>query len=223
MILKERLLQCRLVRYLALARPSRGALSQLGWFDVDKQELKISGPNAIPWFVYGAIDFIDQTLSPTLSVLELGGGSSTLFWLSRGNKVTTVESDESWIEAIYEHTSSLVNHELLHLNPISPESLSRHLEKKFDVIVNDFNGGGDRGSLVEWIRDSLEEGGWIIWDNSDREQYSEALAQLHQEGFGELKFFGLGPINAYATQTSILSRRIPQRDWETIPKRSIKY
>lgn len=215
MNLKDYLLRLRLVRFLALARTSKSALSQLGWFEVDLKHLRISGHRPIPWMVYGAIDFIDQTISPELRVLELGGGSSTLFWLSRGNKVTTVESSLPWLEVIKRQTDDYPNHVLFHIDPITSRALSMHLKSKFDVIVNDFS-GGDRASIARWLLEHIEEDGWIIWDNSEREECASAIAELHREGFGELKFFGLGPINPYAWQTSILSRKIARQEWETI-------
>ena len=47
--------------FLGLFRTKDGALGQLGWKSVSVQRLRISGENPVPWFVYGAIDFIEHT------------------------------------------------------------------------------------------------------------------------------------------------------------------
>ena len=71
--LKAFLVRFRFVRFLALAR-NHGTLGQLGWLHVDFEDLLLSGEEPIPWFSYGAIDYLNQTISPNSSVLELGGG-----------------------------------------------------------------------------------------------------------------------------------------------------
>lgn len=62
------------LRFLGLFRTKNGALGQLGWKYVNLQSLRISGQKPVPWFVYGAIDFVEHTISPEAYVLELGGG-----------------------------------------------------------------------------------------------------------------------------------------------------
>jgi len=72
--------------------------------------------------------------------------------------------------------------------------------KTFDVLVIDHS--GDRTTAVTDYLPFLSETGFVIFDNSDRPEYQEGLHFLTDAGFSKLDFFGLGPINAYGSQTS---------------------
>ena len=45
----------------------------------------------------------------------------------------------------------------------------------------------------------------MIWDNSDRDEYHDGVNDLKLHGWKGIDFFGLGPINAYASQTTIFT------------------
>jgi hypothetical protein len=220
---KDILLRSNLIRFLATGRRSNGTLGQLGWLDVNFERLLISGDNPAPWFTYGAIEYIDQTVAPSLKVLELGGGASTKYWLDRGNKTVTIESDPSWASQLETELANYPEWEMHLIQDINSHSLARLEGQKFDVIVNDFNGGTGRENLNQWMLDHLAVGGVIIWDNSDRKAYAKAIRDLEELGFGKLSFFGLGPVNSYAWETSILSRSIKSPAWKTRSNSTINY
>jgi hypothetical protein len=46
----------------------------------------------------------------------------------------------------------------------------------------------------------------IIWDNSERERYSEGIETLKSRGFRQLRFTGFSPIDFMESETSILYR-----------------
>jgi hypothetical protein len=224
MVLAEWWLKNNLVRLLALARKEKGALGQLGWFGVDLQNLAISGKRRVPWLTYGAIDFIEHSISPKARVLELGGGSSTAFWVDRGNPLTTVETNPDWAKKIQDTLGVDPGLFKLIVTPMESEDELCELEGElFDVILNDFVGGIPRHELAAWIVKHVSKDGYIIWDNSDRVDCRPALESLRQEGFEELAFFGLGPGNSYAFQTSILSKRFQKRDWAVPSRQVINY
>jgi hypothetical protein len=74
-------------------------------------------------------------------------------------------------------------------------------DRKFDVVVND--GIGDRTSIAELLLESLLPGGIMVWDNSERLEYANTISKIKDCRWKELSFHGLGPINAYASSTSI--------------------
>ncbi len=94
-----RILGSKTFRFLRLFR-KKSALWQLGWVDLNTSRLRYSGKRPVPWFTYGAIDFIDYQIPPSVRVLELGGGGSTLFWLQKGATVVTIESDVNWLTVL---------------------------------------------------------------------------------------------------------------------------
>ena len=50
----------------------------------------------LPWFSWPSIRFLSGWLRPTYSVLEFGGGGSTVFFSARARRVVTIESDPAW-------------------------------------------------------------------------------------------------------------------------------
>lgn len=188
------------------------ALEQLGW-NISRRAREArdySGP--IPWMVYSSIHYLDQTVPLNGNVLEIGGGGSTLWWLSRGNSVTTVETENEWASDLSKKILSTQESEkwtLKEIQTINSKNLEFAIENhKFDVIVND--GLGDRTGLIQLLTDALNPGGIIVWDNSDRVEFQESLDELKELGFGRLDFFGFGPINAYCWMTSVFSKDFSQ-------------
>ena len=107
------------------------------------------------------------------------------------------------------------------MDGISPAALDELGLGKFDVIVNDFN--GDRTSVTSWAETSISNSGFIVWDNSDRPKDKKAVQELKLRGLGHIDFFGMSPINSFATQTSVLSRSLVSPDWKIREKRTIEY
>lgn len=190
------------LRFLALYRDQGGTLGQLGWKRIYMDRFLVSGRDAVPWIVYGAIDFLEHQVAPEASVLELGGGASTAFWLERGNNVTMVETDPQWFKKImsaYGENPRLTGYLL---EDITPDQLDKLQLGTFDVIVNDFN-GSSRQIVANWILNHLNPDSYVVWDNSDRLAYSSGLEKLRNAGLGHVSFFGLAPINSYASETTV--------------------
>jgi hypothetical protein len=96
-------------------------------------------------------------------------------------------------------------HKIIHIPKEDLKLIVDELENEFfDVVIND--GSGDRASIGEYLATKVQEDGIIIWDNSERETDRKAIEHLKLNGWKALEFYGLGPINAYAWQTSILYR-----------------
>jgi hypothetical protein len=56
-----------------------------------------------PWINYEAIEFLDRFIGNQSHVFEYGGGASTLYFLSKGARVFTVEHDEKWLDILHNH------------------------------------------------------------------------------------------------------------------------
>jgi hypothetical protein len=168
------------------------------------KSLDLDGPT--PWWSYSCTSFLDQVVPTTSSVLEIGGGASTAWWASRGNSVTTLETDAHWAsvqrQANQQYASRTEVQEIPDLNPSTLIPLLAG--KTFDVVVND--GSGNRSDLASVLSSSLASDGIFIWDNSDRPEYAQGMQDLVLAGFRPLHFFGLSPISAYASKTTIFSK-----------------
>lgn len=182
------------------------ALTQFGWPESRRRAISADNHGPVPWWCYGLTHFLDQMVSTDSKVLEIGGGASSEWWLARGNHVTTIESDQDWSAVIGRSCAAWSGrHRLVTEGNTSPAALAQLLEdEKFDVVVND--GAGDRGSLALVLTHATNDDGLLVWDNSDRSSDRIAISQLNASGWRSLEFFGIGPINAYASKSTVLYR-----------------
>ncbi|MEM9128158.1 MAG: FkbM family methyltransferase [Pseudomonadota bacterium] len=82
----------------------------------------------------------------------------------------------------------------------------------FDVVVVD----GMARILSTWAAiQHFRRGGFIIFDNADRDEYRPAYDMLEEAGYRRLDFWGLGPINPYEWCTSVFyhAQRFTQSRW----------
>lgn len=179
------------------------ALEQISWNTSRKMRSAVLNGDPVPWWTYSSIQFIDQFVSEYAEVLEIGGGNSTIFWINRGNKVLTLETNIQWIQTILGSSINQTSlHELIHIRDESNDCIKQSVaNRKFDVVVND--GIGDRTQIADYLLEILNPGGILVWDNSERIEYSDKISEIKNRGWRELSFHGMGPINAYASSTSI--------------------
>lgn len=75
----------------------------------------------------------------------------------------------------------------------------------FNIIVVD----GMARVLTSWLASrQLADDGIIVFDNSDRDEYSDAYRYLEKVGFVRIDFSGLGPLNTYEWCTSIFVKSL---------------
>lgn len=180
-------------------------LSQLDWPASRDEQRSRSFGRSIPWWSYSCTHFLEQVVPVEASVLEFGGGASTVWWLERGNRVTTLESSPQWIESVRESCASHIDRlDLMVADFDKPESVSAAVDGPFDVIVIDNE--GPRTPLVAIAIELVSDDGLIILDNADRDDYSQGVLDLEEAGFRRLDFFGLAPISAYASVTALFTK-----------------
>lgn len=189
----------------SLSLRNKGYLFEVGWFESLRRNAAIDREgNPIPWITYPCLGFLDERVKEDFVVFEFGSGNSTLWWARRAAKVVSCEHDPDW----YAHVLARVpqNVELNHV-PLDYGGLySGHIKKYgqfFDVIFVD---GRDRVNCVRNSVGALKPGGVIILDNSDVDDYREALDLMCNEGFRRIDFIGHGPISASVWRTSVFYR-----------------
>lgn len=80
-------------------------LKPSGWLrSRDTQTPQTNSGDIVPWFTYGAIEFLRLVVRESDNVFEFGSGYSTLWWEKKANSVHSVEHDPAW----YEHIKSKV-------------------------------------------------------------------------------------------------------------------
>lgn len=155
---------------------------------------------ALPWFTYPALDYLDQLDLQSLTMLEWGSGNSSLFFAGRVSKLCSIEHDWEWFNQI--KALNLSNQELLHVEQERYAEAACGFNTVFDVILID---GIERLACSKIAVSLLSRRGIIILDNSDR--HPDIAEEFRKRDFIEVDFHGFGPINSYTWTTSIFFSR----------------
>lgn len=172
----------------------------------------------IPWYTYPATEQLAKWDFSACDVLEYGSGNSTLWWGARARTVTAVENSQEWYEQVRPRLAENVTLLLREVDMEHPDpaQVERYVEAvdglgEFDVIVVDgVNLEGVRQACAMRALGHLRPGGLFIVDNAD--WLPETCRKMRAEGFIEMDFCGLGPLNGHAETTSLFVKgdlRIP--------------
>lgn len=176
----------------------------------------------LPWWTFGAIDYVDAVLRERggcMTVFEYGSGASTLWLARRCHSVHSVEHDPDWAAQTRRLCQQFGN-VIIAEAPAIPASAStrcrseragwtalsfdRYVESiraypvDFDLIVID---GRCRAECLTEARRKLKAGGLIVFDNSNRRRYRDAISDARLEA----KIFrGLVPGLPFPGETTVL-------------------
>lgn len=190
----------------ALVRLARnGYLAQTGWMRAFYEQSPVNRAGLpIPWFTYPALTFLEARTRPSFSVFEWGSGSSTLWWASRVNRIISCEHDLIW----YHRLKSRLPHNV-ELRLVPPDGTSQYAAEihntqgYFDVVVID---GIERIDCARTALDRLHSSGVIVFDDTDRTQYTGAFDALAAKGFRRIDFPGMKAMSLSCSCTSIFYR-----------------
>lgn len=168
-------------------------LVSTGWLrSAQAKEAIDADGEPVPWITYPAIEMLKRLVRPDWRVFEYGCGNSTLWWRKRCVTVESVEHDAGYAAAFG------AQHAIGDAYVAAPNG-------PYDVIVID---GEERiACAINAIAHSTPNG-IIVFDNSDRDEYSAGYAALTRAGFARIDFSGLGPINPYGWTTSLFVRSL---------------
>lgn len=144
----------------------------------------------LPWYSYPCVDFLRFREFTEKSVLEFGGGQSTLWWASKARLVVTLEGDEVWCsELVLRAPDNVqVHHTPTESRAANVAAVQRALTEvgldRYDVIVID---GLYRRELVPIAIERLSEDGIIICDDAEGYGFFEAF---RSSGLARVDFFG---------------------------------
>jgi hypothetical protein len=147
----------------------------------------------LPWYTYPAIDFLKDRNYAGKTVLEFGGGQSTLWWAAHAASVVTFEADRAWHDRIKSGMPPNVD-----LNLVPRENgkqdafhVSNMLATKpyqhYDVVIID---GLTRGDLFDIASKYVAPNGIIICDNAEGYGFYEGFKD---RGFNRVDFYGNAP------------------------------
>lgn len=157
----------------------------------------------IPMLSYGLIEYLMGLDMRGWDVLEVGGGQSTRFWLSRAQSVRTLEHDAAWLPQPHARFTPV---------PVAPDGYAQAIAAQpgpFDLIVLDC--AANRYECAEPCANQLRPGGAIILDNSDWHPNTAAL--LRGRDLIQIDFPDFRPQHATRAVASLFLHR----DFRPVP------
>ena len=179
----------------------------------------------VPWWTYGAIEKVEAFLAerPGARVFEFGSGASTVWLAKRAGSVRSVEHHAGWferVEGFLAETNGLAPVELMLVEPDAANaddpiyvsqkrgeaghvfrSYASSIERTrelYDLIVVD---GRARAACLRHALDRLAPGGLVVFDNTGRRRYRDAIAASAVEAE---RIRGLAPALPYPDETTLL-------------------
>ena len=182
-----------------------GYLAGEGWFQSFSSRNAVNANGSpIPWINYSMLHFLIPRMKNDISMLEYGGGNSTLFWAGRVLEIVTVEHDLLWAHKISEKIAAFPNASLL-VAPDGPEyeNAPSKLQKKFDMIVID---GIRRTECVSSAVSMLTPSGCVLLDDSHLAEQKPIFEIMASYGFKALRISGAKPIQNDFSEATIFYR-----------------
>jgi hypothetical protein len=165
---------------------------QKGHFKSSWEMLSVSRTGKpLPWYTYPCIDFLKYRDFGDKTVLEFGGGQSSLWWSQRARSVVTLEGNEQWYQKI--KADMPANVDLFLVSMVSPSSCMEEVNgilqnySDFDVIIID---GLYRYEMAEVARSVMADYGVIICDDAENYGFYEAFKD---SAMYRVDFFGNAP------------------------------
>lgn len=195
-------------------------MEEMGVFNSENGELLNGDSEPIPLLTNSFLNWFETQRWDSLSLLELGAGSSTLYFSKFFKLVTSYETSQDWFDELLIKKAN--NVDLIKVDSIRDALKENHKNDihDFDVILID--AGENRANLARWL---VTEGykGIIFFDNS--EWYRKSIQMFIGEGFVEIPFFGVKPIEDWVSCTSIVAEPSALKDifnnnWASLPKLS---
>ena len=206
-------------------------LTDTGWIESKNLNQSIKDCKPIPWTTYSFLYWFETKSVSDLTLVEFGAGASTLYFAKKFKTVISFETNQEWREAILNAGKDASNLECIdpctdshsqyanyNYNHLLEEDFLLFPEVKHEVvsglnfhkIIDEikkadyiFVDGGPRNLYLNIISKEAKDSSIIVVDNSENENLKEGKNKLLLNGFTEIPFYGLGPLNYSAWVTSI--------------------
>lgn len=121
----------------------------------------------IPYLHKDVIEYMSGIVFPDMSIVEFGGGGSTLWFAERARKVLTFETDPNWYEILMQKKPDNVQVMFTNLPYFAEEC---------DLLFIDGEPIELRGVWIDHA--PLLTWKWIVLDNANRPEFADARERL---------------------------------------------
>ncbi|MBW3042437.1 hypothetical protein [Prochlorococcus marinus] len=157
--------------------------------------MKVNG-SAIPLLTNSFINWFETQAWSNYNFLELGSGSSTLYFANFFKSITSYETNEKWYQNLLSEIPNSVN--LVKCDSIISALKADNIHS-YDVLLID--SAQSRSNVSRYIVEK-KFNGLIFFDNS--EWYRNSINIIKSLGYVEIPFFGIRPIEDWVACTSVL-------------------
>jgi precorrin-6B methylase 2 len=118
----------------------------------------------VPWIASGAVEFIESVLTKESVVCEVGSGGSTLWFSKLAGRVISYENDQNWYDCVNKHIKAAGFN---NVDLVFTATQDFILPEKFDLVLIDSKGFGDRTDAVKKLYPYLKFGGYLVVDDME--------------------------------------------------------
>lgn len=132
----------------------------------------------VPWLNSTVIAFLQRIITKDFRILELGAGTSTVWFAKRAGYVLSYENNKEWFDSVTEELkkAGLKNCKLI-FDPAYPKNGIQGLQGQFDLILID---GRGRVKNITVTMAHVKPDGYLMLDDSQRKRYNEARQLLEE-------------------------------------------
>lgn len=189
----------------ALARIALdGYLAETGWLRSAAEGGVVDREGRpLPWATLPFIAFLTPRLRPEWRIFEYGAGASTRYFASRVAAVRAVEHDAAFAARLREGLPANAEIEVQPAGTPAYAGAIAAAPFSPDIVNID---GRDRPACADLAVRHVARTGVILFDDTERPAYGEALARLTAAGFRRLDFWGASPGSELHRATSVFYR-----------------
>lgn len=157
--------------------------------DYEKCRREMRALKQLPWIELGAIEILDKAINKDSAILEVGAGSSTIWFAKKAGHTLSFEHNELWYNLVKDELNHLgLDGVTLKYEPDYPKNGLPKIEGLFDVVLIDGGTEGRNGPIEAGIK-HIKRGGYFVLDDAQRtELYAEGLALLNKQGWQKWNF-----------------------------------
>ena len=189
-------------------------LSSLGIFEYQPGQLMVSDSKAIPLLTNSFLSWFETQHWGDKTLLELGSGSSTLYFAKHFSKVISLETNQEWYSKLSNVLPSNVEYIKTKNIIKSIDSIDLH---SCNALLLDC--AENRAVIAKYLCQKQFRG-VVFFDNS--EWYRNGIKLFITSGYREIPFFGIKPVEDWVSCTSVLFNdqnldSITASHWKKIP------
>lgn len=116
------------------------------------------------WLAQGAIDFVESYAKKNHTVIEVGAGSSTVWFAKNTGRVVSYENDPEWFGKVKD---DLFAEGCENVDLVFTDGNVFPITCDCDILLIDSKGMGDRVEIAEKLYPFVKTGGIMIFDDME--------------------------------------------------------